>query len=128
MEATHFHDDHQMIVRNRAWAYAPDPEGAFGLKNSIPDFDVVGATSLFTTAHELAAWAELGTDCRLAIDDGRLVFVHRKLESRPLTPTFQDAFLLGGASAVFTRTPDGEVTGFSLCDGRVWNVAFDRVG
>ncbi|HKJ03944.1 MAG TPA: serine hydrolase domain-containing protein [Longimicrobiales bacterium] len=56
MDDTHFHDDHQMIVRNRAWAYAPDPEGLFGLKNSIPDFDVVGATSLFTTAHDMAAW------------------------------------------------------------------------
>lgn len=56
MEATHFHDDHQMIVRNRAWAYAPEAGGLFGLKNSIPDFDVVGATSLFTTAHDLAAW------------------------------------------------------------------------
>jgi CubicO group peptidase (beta-lactamase class C family) len=56
MEATHFHDDHEMIVRNRAWAYAPDPDGAFGLKSSIPDFDVVGATSLFTTVHDMAAW------------------------------------------------------------------------
>ncbi len=56
MDATHFHDDHEMIVKNRAWAYAPDPEGLFGLKNSIPDFDVVGATSLFTTVHDLAAW------------------------------------------------------------------------
>jgi CubicO group peptidase (beta-lactamase class C family) len=56
MEATHFHDDHEMIVRNRAYAYAPDEEGEFGLQNSIPDFDVVGATSLFTTAHEMAAW------------------------------------------------------------------------
>ncbi|MBT8488183.1 MAG: beta-lactamase family protein [Gemmatimonadetes bacterium] len=56
MEATHFHDDHQMLVRNRAYAYGPDDDGEFGLKNSIPDFDVVGATSLFTTAHEMAAW------------------------------------------------------------------------
>jgi hypothetical protein len=56
MHATHFHDDHEMIVRNRAWAYAPDSSGLFGLKNSIPDFDVVGATSLFTTVHDLAAW------------------------------------------------------------------------
>jgi CubicO group peptidase (beta-lactamase class C family) len=56
MEATHFHDDHQMIVRNRAYAYAPKDDGEFGLQNSIPDFDVVGATSLFTTAHEMAAW------------------------------------------------------------------------
>lgn len=56
MEQTHFHDDHEMIVRNRAFAYAPDSTGLYGLKQSIPDFDVVGATSLFTTAHELAAW------------------------------------------------------------------------
>jgi CubicO group peptidase (beta-lactamase class C family) len=56
MEATHFHDDHEMIVRNRAWAYAPERGGLYGLRNSIPDFDVVGATSLFTTVHDLAAW------------------------------------------------------------------------
>ncbi len=56
MTDTHFHDDHQMIVENRAWAYEPDKNGAFGLKNSIPDFDVVGATSLFTTAHDMSAW------------------------------------------------------------------------
>ncbi|MFC1651330.1 serine hydrolase domain-containing protein [Candidatus Latescibacterota bacterium] len=56
MENTHFHDDHQMIVKNRAWAYAPDEGGLYGLKNSIPDFDVVGATSLFTTVHDMAAW------------------------------------------------------------------------
>lgn len=56
MEQTHFHDDHEMIVRNRAFAYAPDSTGLYGLKQSIPDFDVVGATSLFTTVHDLAAW------------------------------------------------------------------------
>jgi CubicO group peptidase (beta-lactamase class C family) len=54
MNDTHFHDDHEMIVRNRAYAYAPDPAG--GLKISIPDFDVVGATSLFTTVEDLARW------------------------------------------------------------------------
>jgi CubicO group peptidase (beta-lactamase class C family) len=56
MNDTHFHDDHNMIVPNRAWAYEPDDDGKFGLRNSIPDFDVVGATSLFTTVHDLAAW------------------------------------------------------------------------
>lgn len=56
MEETHFHDDHEMIVPNRAWAYAPDPEGIYGYRISIPDFDVVGATSLFTTVHDMAAW------------------------------------------------------------------------
>ncbi|MDX1494178.1 MAG: serine hydrolase domain-containing protein [Longimicrobiales bacterium] len=56
MDQTHFHDDHQMLVRNRAWAYEPDEDGLWGWRNSIPDFDVVGATSLFTTAHDMAAW------------------------------------------------------------------------
>ncbi len=341
MDETHFHDDHEMIVRNRAWAYAPDPDGLYGLKNSIPDFDVVGATSLFTTAHDMAAWDrnfitgrvggraalarmherfvlnsgdtipymhglalgeyrglrtvghggadagyrsqflrfpdqdltvvvlcnfpsanpggraqrvaeaylddvmeprgdaatvadeatvsvspaelralagvyrgalpsqvtavrldgdtlragfdggpalrplgggrfevvgpgvvvtfrpgtggepteldipgfgrasrtqawspaeadlrgfegvyasdELGTEYRLALEEGRLLAHHRKLETRPLTPTFRDAFLIDGASAVFTRDASGAVEGFTLSDGRVWNVRFRRV-
>jgi CubicO group peptidase (beta-lactamase class C family) len=341
MSATHFHDDHEMIVRNRAWAYAPDEGGLFGLKNSIPDFDVVGATSLFTTVHDMAAWdrnfttgqvggpealarlrtrfvlnsgdtigyahgwslgtyrglrteghggadagyrsqflrfpdqhlgiavlcnypsanpggraqrvaeaylgdlmdeaparpsadpaaptvpmsraeltllagvyrgevpsqivgialdgdtlrvdvgervalrplgdnrfeavgegvvvsflreadggvvleapglgrfqryddpweptaaeleafagpyhsEELGTDYRLALEDGALWFHHRKLESQRLTPTFRDAFMIRGASASFTRDSAGRVDGFTLSDGRVWNVRFVR--
>lgn len=339
MDDTHFHDDHEMIVRNRAWAYAPDPDGLHGLKGSIPDFDVVGATSLFTTVHDLAAWdrnfitarvggrealarmqerfvlnsgdtipyahglahgayrglrtlghggadagyrsqflrfpdqrlsvavlcnfptsdpgsranrvaeayleaemrppptppapeptvavgreelaplagwyrgalpyevarvrldgdtlrgglgpgqvlrplgagrfapagsgivitlkppsgdapgtmdgpagravrhdawepaeadlaafagtytsRELGTEYRLVVEGGRLVAKHRKLDDAPLTPTYQDAFLIRGALAPFTRDASGRVTGFTISDGRVWNVRFEREG
>lgn len=56
MMQTHFHDDYHRIVPDRAYAYSPDVRAASGWRNSIPDFDVVGATSLFTTVHDLAAW------------------------------------------------------------------------
>ncbi len=56
MDNTHFQDDHRRIVPNRAWAYEPNEDGLFGLRNSIPVFDVVGASSLFTTVRDLAAW------------------------------------------------------------------------
>jgi len=339
MEDTHFHDDHEMIVRGRAWAYAPDPAGLFGLKGSIPDFDVVGATSLFTTVHDLAAWdrnfitarvggrealarlqerfvlnsgdtipyahglshgmyrglrtlghggsdagyrsqfirfpdqrfsvavlcnfptsdpgtranrvaeayleaemqprparpgagatvamprpqlaalagwyrgelpyqatrirldgdtlrlgatagpalrplgegrfeivgpgtvitlrpgtgraagtmegalgravrhdlwepseadlaaiagtyasKELGTEYRLVVEGGRLVAKHRKLDDAPLTPALRDSFLMAGALAAFTRDASGRVAGFTISDGRVWNVRFEREG
>jgi CubicO group peptidase (beta-lactamase class C family) len=54
MYDTHFHDDHQRIVPNRAYAYAPD--SVYGLRISIPDFAIVGASSLFTTVEDLAKW------------------------------------------------------------------------
>ena len=54
MTRTTFRDDHAMIVRNRAYAYESDRAGGYRL--SIPDFDVVGATSLFTTVEDLAHW------------------------------------------------------------------------
>ena len=50
MTRTHFHDDHREIVPGRAYGYEP------GLKISIPAFDTVGATSLFTTVEDLAKW------------------------------------------------------------------------
>ncbi len=53
MTRTHFHDDHNMVVPGRAYGYAPTPGG---YRLSIPDFDVVGATSLFTTVEDLARW------------------------------------------------------------------------
>jgi Beta-lactamase len=43
-----------MIVNGRAHAYVPRKEGGFRI--SIPGFDTVGATSLFTTVEDLARW------------------------------------------------------------------------
>jgi CubicO group peptidase (beta-lactamase class C family) len=54
MAGTHFHDDHNTIVPNRAHAYAPLSGGGYRISN--PDFDVVGATSLHTTVEDMARW------------------------------------------------------------------------
>jgi len=54
MAQTTFRDDHTMLVRNRAYAYESDRAGGYRL--SIPDFAVVGASSLFTTVEDLARW------------------------------------------------------------------------
>ena len=55
MTSTHFHDDHEMVVKNRAYAYAPGPAGEFKL--TALNYANVGATSLFTTAEDMAKWA-----------------------------------------------------------------------
>ena len=56
MSNTHFHDDHEMVVPNRAYSYYKDEdEGIF--KNSVLSYANVGATSLFTTVEDLARWA-----------------------------------------------------------------------
>ncbi|MDQ3548536.1 MAG: beta-lactamase family protein [Chloroflexota bacterium] len=54
MTSTHFHDDHTEIVKGRTQAYEPRKDGA--LRISIPVFDVVGTTSLFTTVEDMARW------------------------------------------------------------------------
>ncbi len=54
MTRTVFRDDHTMLVRDRAYAYARDGFGRYRL--NIPDFAIVGATSLFTTVEDLAHW------------------------------------------------------------------------
>jgi CubicO group peptidase (beta-lactamase class C family) len=54
MASTHFHDDHQMIVKNRAYSYAPVSGSGFRL--AALNYANVGATSLFTTAEDLARW------------------------------------------------------------------------
>jgi len=55
MSNTHFHDDHQMIVKNRAYSYVPVDNGGF--KKRVLSYANVGATSLFTTAEDLLKWA-----------------------------------------------------------------------
>jgi len=54
MEQTLFYHDHQKIVKNRAYSYAEVPGG---YRKSVLSYANVGATSLFTTAEDLAQWA-----------------------------------------------------------------------
>lgn len=56
MVHTHFHDDHEFIVPNRAYSYAPAANGGF--KKAVLNYATVGATSLFTTVDDLARWVQ----------------------------------------------------------------------
>lgn len=56
MVHTHFHDDHALIVPNRAYSYAPAANGGF--KKSVLNYATVGASSLFTTVEDLARWVQ----------------------------------------------------------------------
>jgi len=56
MTSTHFHDDHEEIVKNRAYSYFPTAAAAGGFKAAPLNYANVGATSLFTTAEDLARW------------------------------------------------------------------------
>ncbi len=67
MSNTHFHDDHEMIVRNMAYSYSPGEGGGF--KKSILSFANVGATSLFTTVEDLSRWIQNFFDARVGGPD-----------------------------------------------------------
>ena len=54
MRNTLFYDDHEKLVKNRAYSYYESPAG---LKKSVLSYANVGATSLFTTAEDLAKWS-----------------------------------------------------------------------
>lgn len=53
MTNSQFYDDHERIVRNRAYSYEPTDSG---YKKSVLSFANVGATSLFTTVEDLSVW------------------------------------------------------------------------
>ena len=54
MNSTLFYDDHEKIVKQRAYSYKTDSSG---YKKSVLNFANAGATSLFTTAEDLHLWA-----------------------------------------------------------------------
>ncbi|HET9487008.1 MAG TPA: serine hydrolase, partial [Chryseosolibacter sp.] len=54
MSNTLFYDDHERIVKNRAYSYHKEGDR---YKKSVLSYANVGATSLFTTAEDLALWA-----------------------------------------------------------------------
>jgi len=52
---THFHDDVEMIVPNRAYSYYFD-DSSNKFKKSLLNYDAVGPTSLFTTVEDMIKW------------------------------------------------------------------------
>ncbi len=54
MNNTHFHDDHQQIVKNRAVSYYKDDSGK--VKMLTDNLTALGSSSLFTTADDLTKW------------------------------------------------------------------------
>ncbi len=66
MAATQFHDNHSEVVRDRAYAYVPKGDR---FEINIPNFDTVGATSLFTTVEDLARWVTNFFEPRIADRD-----------------------------------------------------------
>lgn len=54
MNHTLFYDDHQKIVKNRAYSYFPANDDYIKL---VLNYANVGATSLFTTVEDLSLWA-----------------------------------------------------------------------
>ncbi len=57
MNSTLFYDDHERVVKNRAYSYYKD--GDFDeYKKSVLSYANAGATSLFTTVEDLSKWAE----------------------------------------------------------------------
>lgn len=54
MSSTHFHDNYNELVPNRAYSYGDLPDGGFQHAHLL--YSNVGATSLFTTVLDLARW------------------------------------------------------------------------
>ena len=129
MTRTVFRDDHTMLVRDRAYAYARDGFGRYRL--SIPDFAIVGATSLFTTVEDLARWnrnftsGEVGGHDVLrqlqahgVLDDGaRLSYAfglaHGTHRGRP---TIGHGGTDAGYRSEFLRFPDEDLAVAVLCN------------
>jgi len=63
MTSTHFHIDHQEVVKNRAYSYEGEP--GKGFKQSVLNYANVGATSLFTTVEDMANWLRNFDDKRV---------------------------------------------------------------
>ena len=56
MKHSHFHLDHEEIVRGRSYSYQRDENGQ--LKKSVLSYANVGATSLFSTPEDLVLWLD----------------------------------------------------------------------
>src|SRR5450759_379824 len=63
MRNTHFQDDCEMVVRNRAYSYTSSAGGQF--RNAVLSYSNAGGTSLFTTVEDLACWDQNFYDAKV---------------------------------------------------------------
>jgi CubicO group peptidase (beta-lactamase class C family) len=54
MANTHFHDDHEMVVKNRASSYYPSGDDGFRISGN--NLMALGSSSLYSTVEDLARW------------------------------------------------------------------------
>ncbi|MCY3739455.1 MAG: serine hydrolase [Candidatus Poribacteria bacterium] len=63
MTNSHFHDDHQMILKNRAYSYQAAENGGF--KHTVNNTTALGSSSLYSTVEDLAKWILNFDDTRI---------------------------------------------------------------
>lgn len=71
MTSTHFHDDHTVIVPQRASGYAPDPD--LGFRISMTTLEMIGDGGIFTSVDDLLLWDRNFYDNRLAASGPALI-------------------------------------------------------
>lgn len=54
MTNSHFHDDYEMVLKNRAYSYQAVENGGF--KHAINNTTALGSSSLYSTVEDLAKW------------------------------------------------------------------------
>jgi len=69
---------------------------------------------------------ELLVTLRIALEKGRLRFVHRDAPALPLLPMLQDKFTCGSFKIHFLRDEEKRIMGFTLDSGRVKNLRFAK--
>ncbi len=63
MTNSHFHDDHEMILKNRAYSYQAVENGGF--KHAVNNTTALGSSSLYSTVEDLAKWIMNFDDTRI---------------------------------------------------------------
>ena len=90
MTNTHYHDDHRMIVENRASGYTPDGDG---FRISMTTLDMVGDGGVFTNIKDLLLWDRNFYDNRLG--SGGQPLIERALRPGVLNDGTQLDYALG---------------------------------
>ena len=71
MNSTHFHDDPDLIVKNRAYGYSPNEGGGFRL--DILRLKVIGDLGVFTTIEDFLKWDQNFYDNKLGSGTQNLI-------------------------------------------------------
>ena len=110
MNHTHFHNDHNQIVKNRSSGYSPEDSGKY--KISMTTLDMIGDGGVFTTINDMVHWNNAYYESDILTPDFWELMTEQGILNNGDTLDYASGLTIGNYRGLKTISHGGAFVGF----------------